>query len=371
MILRNPFLLKGYLDPDHFCDRGKETTALIGAITNGRSVTLISLRRMGKTGLIHHAFSMLKQEYDCVYVDILPTSNLAEFATAFGKAVLNQLESPYEKSIKQLMGIFRKFTPNLVIDPMTGQPSFEINVKTDKESESTLEDIFNYLKKRKKRVVIAIDEFQQVAEYPEKRTEALLRSHIQMLNHVEFIFSGSRKHLLTQMFTQASRPFYQSTELLFMDRIDKVAYSTFVQKHFTKHQKKVKPDKLETIFEWTRLHTFYVQLFCHKLFMQPEKEMTHEVLLRTIQDILAENETYYYGYKNLLTEQQWNLLKAIAHEKSISKINQKDFLNKYDLSASSVQRSIKALEERELIVQEPEGYRVYDVFFGLWMSIRF
>jgi uncharacterized protein len=368
---KNPFLLKGYLDKVHFCDREKETAALVSAITNGRNVTLISLRRMGKTGLIHHAFGQLYQDYDCVYVDILPTSNLAEFTNTFGKAVLNQLENPYEKSIKQLMGVFKKFTPNLVIDPMTGQPSFEINIKTERESESTLDDIFNYLKKRKKKIVIAIDEFQQVAEYPEKRTEALLRSHIQMLNHVEFIFSGSQKHVLTQMFTQASRPFYQSTELLFMDRIHKPAYSKFINHHFNKHQKRIKPDELETLFDWTRLHTFYVQLICHKLFMQPEKELTHDILVRTLQDVLAENETYYYGYKNLLTEQQWNLLKAIAREKSILKINQKYFLNKYDLSASSVQRSIKALEERELVVQETDGYRVYDVFFGLWISMRF
>ncbi len=371
MIKKNPFLLKGYLDSLHFCNREKETDTLVDAITNGRNVTLISLRRMGKTGLIYHTFAQLEKKIDCVYVDILPTSNLAEFTETFGKAVLNQLETPYGKSVKQLLGIFKKFTPTVSVDPMTGQPSFEIQVKTEKESESTLEDIFHYLKKRKKKIVIAIDEFQQVATYPEKKTEALLRSYIQHLTNVDFIFSGSQKHLLIQMFSQASRPFYQSTEFLFMDCIDKEAYTKFIKYHFASHQKKIKPEELETIFEWTRLHTFYVQLVCHKLFALSEKDLTHQVLIRTLQDILAENETYYYGYKNLLTEQQWNLLKAIGKEKSVEKINQKTFLNKYKLSASSVQRSIKALVDRELLVKETNGYRVYDVFFGLWMSWRF
>lgn len=371
MTTKNPFLLKGYLNKHYFCNREKETTGLVNAITNGRNVTLISLRRMGKTGLIYHTFAQLKKNYHCVYVDILPTSTLAEFTETFGKAVLNQLENPYGKSVKQLLGIFKKFTPSLVIDPMTGQPSFEIQIKTERESESTLEDIFNYLKKRKEKVVIAIDEFQQIAEYPEKKTEALLRSYIQNLTHIDFIFSGSQKHLLTQMFSQASRPFYQSTEFLFMDRIDSGTYSKFILHHFSANQKKIKEKEIATIFEWTRLHTFYVQLICHKLFVQPEKELTHEVLVRTLQDILTENEPYYIGYKNLLTNQQWGLLKAIAKEADVPKINQKDFLNKYKLSASSVQRSIKALEERELIVQETNGYRVYDVFLGLWISLRF
>jgi len=371
MITKNPFLLKGYLDKTHFCDRENETATLINAISNSRNVTLISLRRMGKTGLLHHTFAQLKKKYDCVYVDILPTSSLQEFTQTFGKAVLNQLENPYGKSVKQLLGIFKKFTPSLSIDPMTGQPSFEINVKTEKESESTLEDIFNYLRKRKRKVIIAIDEFQQVTEYPEKKTEALLRSYIQNLNQVDFIFSGSQKHLLTQMFSQSSRPFYQSTEFLFMDRINEKAYAKFISLHFSAHHKQIKADAIESIFEYTRLHTFYVQLLCHKIFTQPEKEISHEVISRTLHDILTENETYYYGYKNLITEQQWNLLKAIAKEKSVLKINQKDFLNKYNLSASSVQRSIKALEERELIVLEAAGYRVYDVFFGLWMSLLF
>ena len=164
MIPKNPFLLKGYLDKGHFCDREKETAALISAINNSRNVTLISLRRMGKTGLIQHVFAQLKKNYDCVYVDILPTASLSEFT--FGKAVLNQLENPYGKSVNQLLGIFKKFTPSLSVDPMTGQPSFEINIKNERESESTLEDIFNYLKKRKQKAVIAASSRRSISRAP-------------------------------------------------------------------------------------------------------------------------------------------------------------------------------------------------------------
>jgi DNA-binding MarR family transcriptional regulator len=92
------------------------------------------------------------------------------------------------------------------------------------------------------------------------------------------------------------------------------------------------------------------------------------ILQQTMRDIFAENEPYYYGYKNLMTDQQWNLLKAIAQEGEMKQINQKNFLNKYHLSASSVQRSIKALEERELVIHEKDAYQVYDVFMGRWLA---
>lgn len=90
-----------------------------------------------------------------------------------------------------------------------------------------------------------------------------------------------------------------------------------------------------------------------------------------MQDILLENEPHYYNYQRLLTDQQWNLLKAIAQEEFVSKINQREFLNKYKLSASTVQRSIKALEEREMVIYENDAYRIYDVFLGRWLAMKF
>lgn len=90
-----------------------------------------------------------------------------------------------------------------------------------------------------------------------------------------------------------------------------------------------------------------------------------------MQDILLENEPHYYNYQRLLTDQQWNLLKAIAQEEFVSKINQREFLNKYKLSASTVQHSIKALEEREMVIHENDAYRIYDVFLGRWLAMKF
>jgi uncharacterized protein len=369
MELDNPFLTQGYAGKEYFCDRQAETKKLRTTLENGRNVTLISLRRMGKTGLIHHVFHEMK--VDCVYVDALHTTNLKEFTLLFGKAVINQLESPIGKSWSQITSLFKKIQPSIKVDPLSGQPAFDLAIANEKEAENTLEDIFSYLKKRKRKAVIAIDEFQQISFYPEKKTEALLRSYIQNLHHIQFIFSGSSKHILTAMFSHASRPFYQSTQFLFLEHLEKEIYAAFILHHFTKSRKKIDASIIEEILDWSKLHTFYVQLFCHKVFLRAEKSVSHQLLAEVKEEIFEEIEPYFISYKNLLTEQQWNLLRAIAKEGEVSQINQKTFLNTHHLSASSVQRSIKALEEREMVVQENNSYRVYDVFLGQWLAAKY
>lgn len=365
----NPFLTQGYAGKEYFCDRQTETKKLISSLENGRNVTLISLRRMGKTGLIHHVFQEMKA--DCVYVDLLHTTTLKEFTVAFGKAVINQLENPVQKSWKQVTTIFKRIQPSIKFDPLSGQPSFDLSLINEKEAENTLEDIFNYLKRRKKKTIIAIDEFQQISFYPEKKTEALLRSYTQNLHHVQFIFSGSSKHILTAMFSHASRPFYQSTQFLFLDHLKADVYSQFIQHHFTKSQKKIDSKSIEEILEWTRIHTFYTQLFCHKVYVRTEKSVSPQLLSQVKDEIFEENEPYFISYKNLLSDQQWNLLTAIAKEGEVSQISKKKFLNTHHLSASSVQRSVKALAEREMIVHENDTYRVYDVFLGRWLAEKY
>ncbi len=170
--------------------------------------------------------------------------------------------------------------------------------------------------------------------------------------------------------TQAG-PFYQSTQFLFLDHLKKEDYTPFIIHHFTKSRKKIDLKSIEEIIEWTKLHTFYVQLFCHKVFLRADKLVDPQLLANVKEEIFEENEPYFISYKNLLTDQQWNLLKAIAKEGEVHKINQKNFLNTHHLSASTVQRSIKALEEREMIVHENDAYRVYDVFLGRWLSEKY
>ena len=194
----NPFLITGYQGPDYFCDREKETASLMSALKNGRNVTLISPRRMGKTGLIKNVFYYIQKENKsaaCFYLDIFSTQNLQEFVSLLGRSVLGKLDTLSQSALKSLFSFFKSCRPIVSADEITGMPSVTLDFIPER-SEETLKEIFTYLNQSGVECYIAIDEFQQIIEYPEKGVEGLLRSYIQFTSNVHFIFSGSKKHLM-------------------------------------------------------------------------------------------------------------------------------------------------------------------------------
>ena len=218
----NPFLISGYHSPEFFCDREQETAKILDALSNGRNVTLIAPRRMGKTGLIRHAFYHLKEqqpEIVTLYMDIFSTQSLGDFVRLFANTVLGKLDSAPQKALSRISQFIRSCRPVFTFDEITGVPKVTIDV-APAEEENTLKEIFDYLASSEKRCYIAIDEFQQITEYDEKGVEALLRSYIQFLPNVNFIFAGSRKHVMQEMFTSSKRPFYQSTQVVTIDAIN-------------------------------------------------------------------------------------------------------------------------------------------------------
>lgn len=187
---QNPFLVSGYIGPEYFCDREIETADLFSALKNGRNVALISPRRIGKTGLIQHTFYKLKEgnrEIRCFYIDIFSTQNLSDFIKLFGQTVLGQLDTFSEKIARNLTQFFKSIRPTYSFDSHTGHPTLSFEVQENKAHE-TLKEIFDYLKESNKEIYIAFDEFQQITVYPEAVTEALLRSYIQFLPNIRFIF---------------------------------------------------------------------------------------------------------------------------------------------------------------------------------------
>ena len=207
--LRNPFLYQGYVSPEYFCDRTQETEELIANLQNGRNTVLISPRRMGKTGLIKNAFHHLKeQESDaiCLYIDIFATKNQHDFVQLLGTSIAQEVLSKERKAIKKLLEFFGSWRPVFSTDPMTGAPSVSISIEPAL-TEVSLKTVFDYLNRSKHQVYIALDEFQQIMSYPETGTEALLRSYIQFAPNVHFVFSGSKRHLMSQIFYSPDRPF--------------------------------------------------------------------------------------------------------------------------------------------------------------------
>ena len=168
--MNNPFLIVGYQGPEYFCDREKETEVILSALHNGRNITLVSPRRMGKTGLIKNVFYTLQEKEKnakCFYLDIFSTQNLREFVALLGREILGKLDSLSQSTLKTLLSFFKSCRPVITMDELSGIPSVSLDIVPSKEEE-TLKEIFDYLRQSGRECYLAIDEFQQIMEYPEK-----------------------------------------------------------------------------------------------------------------------------------------------------------------------------------------------------------
>lgn len=372
MRTNNPFLISGYHSPEFFCDRKNETKTIISALHNGRNVTLIAPRRMGKTGLIHHSFYNIKEENAeiiTLYMDILSTQNLGDFVKLFAETVLGKLDSVPQKALSRIGKFIRSIRPVFTFDELTGLPQTSIDI-TSANEESTLKEVFNYLASSEKRCYIAIDEFQQITEYPEKGVEALLRSYIQFLPNVNFIFAGSKKHIMQKMFTSSTRPFYQSTQILNIGEIERREYANFAIENFAKKNLKISEDTFNAMYDRFEGHTWYIQNLLNRLYAYGE-EVNLESVEFAINQVVSEYSYSYVDLLNSLTASNVRLIEAIASEECVKEIYAGEFISKYKLTgASSVSASLTKLEENEIVYKSENGYIIYDRFMSEWLRKR-
>lgn len=370
MNIDNPFLITGYINPACFCDRETETNRIISALENRRNLTLVSIRRLGKTGLIKHIFYQLKDsKYRLLYLDIFATNSLQDLVKVLGNAILQDEKKHSTDYLKKITKLIAGIKARLVFDNITGNPSIELGYSTYQEAEMGIEQIFAYLSSQKHKYIIAIDEFQQITHYSEKQVEAALRTYIQPLTNVSFIFSGSNKHLLTSMFSDYGRPFYQSSDFLLLNRIEKDIYAEFIYQKFSENKRSIDKQEILKLLDYYDTYTFFVQSYFNRLFATGEKKIGADLIEEVKEVILEEREYIFQNYKNLLTEAQFEVLKAVAKENAVTKPNAKDFMKKYGfVQTSSLNRALNALLDKEMVYHEDGAYKVYDVFFAKWLQ---
>lgn len=369
MIPNNPFLISGYHSPEYFCDRKQETAKITDGLHNGRNITLIAPRRMGKTGLIRHTFQNINNQDSKIitlYMDIFSTQSLGDFVKLFANTVLGKLDSNPKKALNRITRFIRSCRPIFTIDELTGIPKVTIDV-VPSEEENTLKEIFDYLSSSEKRCYIAIDEFQQISEYPEQGVEALLRSYTQFVTNVNFIFAGSKKHIMQEMFTSSKRPFYQSSQIITIYAIEKEEYANFAIKHFSENNITLPQNIFDSIYDKYDGHTWYIQVMLNRLYGF-HQDVNEELVNYAISEIISD---YSYSYADLMKaypSSNIRLLKAIAKEGCVKEILSGNFITKYRLrAASSVSTSLKKLTENELVYKTDKGYIIYDRIMDEWL----
>lgn len=370
MFQTNPFVIHGYEGPEYFCDRVEETASVIRLITQTGNVLLTAPRRIGKTGLVEHSFSQAEicDNYYTFLIDIYATKNLHEFTYLFGKSILNTLRSKGRTAWESFLSVLTSLRPNMTFDAM-GMPSWGVEIGDIKNPQTTLDEIFSYLEQADKPCIIAFDEFQTIANYPEKNIEALLRTHIQHCKNARFIFSGSQRHMLAEMFGTTSRPFYQSTVQLSLEPIALSKYVEFAQRHFESAGKHISAVTVETVYNRFEGITWYVQYVLNILYsMTPEGgtcEPDH--VDRAVDIVLGQLDYSMNSLVFQLPAKQKELLLALCREGKTQSLTSKKFLNKYKLTASMVQAAIKGLLEKDFVSSELGTYFIYDKFLSEWL----
>ena len=369
--LDNPFVFQGYEGPEYFCNRVEETENLISALKNGRNITLISPRKIGKTGLINHVFYQIKVENKdaiCIYVDIFSTKNLQEFVELLCKTVIEDALEREKSFANKVLDFFKGLRPTISPDLMTGMPTVSVNV-VPAQAEYTLKSVFSHLNGLGKPVYMAVDEFQQITEYPETGTEALLRSNIQFIHHVNFIFSGSKKHLMEEMFCAPNRPFYQSTQLMNLEPLQEEIYYDFARKFFEAKKGSFSQQVFHDIYQRFDGYTWYLQAILNRLYEQGKKVETDNQAVDAILFHVNALAPHYQMLTSFLTDNQFSLLKAIARAELVEQPLSNEFIKRFELpSTSSVKSALSVLVNKDLVYQTTKGYIIYDRFLGLWLK---
>ena len=335
--INNPFVMYGYKGAEYFCDREKETEKMMTSLHNERNITLVAPRRMGKTGLIHHVFQQLEKQYDdvkCFYLDIFATKNLEQMVQLMASKIA----------------------------------TFSLDFKPNEGRES-LKRIFEYMKQSGKRCYVAIDEFQQIMNYPEDGVEALIRSYIQFPPNVYFVFSGSQQHMMEEMFLSANRPFFQSSLVMSLPCIAESRYLSFANRFLSLQKREVDVDTFTYIYSQADSVTWYVQAILHGIYEHRDEQINKDLVDEVIQELIEEQAMAYQNYCAWLTENQQLLLLAIAKEQIVSSPLSQQFIITHHLPAtSSVKTALKALVDKQLISKTPKGFFVSDRFFAKWLA---
>ena len=370
--MKNPFLTYGYNGPEYFCDRVEETKRLTSLLVNGNHVAMISPRRMGKTGLIHHSFAQqeLMNHYYLFIVDIYATKSLAEMIYELGRAILSVLKSKERKAWERFIQIVGSLRTGITLDAL-GQPSWNLEMGDIQSPNVSLDEIFQYLGAADKPCIVAIDEFQTIMDYPEQNVEALLRTYIQNCNNARFIFSGSKRHMMGEMFSSPARPFYQSASTISLKPIPFDSYSSFITNHFRRGGKQMEAEAIRYVYDKFEGTTWYIQKICNELYAMAEQDCPCGIneVNAAINYAIDEKADIYQDLLSRLSAKQKALLIALSHSGKDVKPTSGEFIKKYHLSsASAVQRSLSALQDKDIITNNNGKYFIYDYFLYYWLN---
>ncbi|CAB1084430.1 hypothetical protein JY97_13910 [Alkalispirochaeta odontotermitis] len=369
--MENPFAYSNYVTGDAFCNRKKEIAEMLQYIRASQNVLLYSHRRYGKSSLIRQVFGEIERKnlkIKAMHVELYGTISEKDFISKTFQC-LNQLESNLERLLQTVNRALKSIRLNLSIDPATGgtsiSPAFEA-VKEKTILEELMKILLTYSQKHK--LVIAFDEFQEVANYTEEGFEKRLRSHVQQHSNICYIFAGSQQHLITEMFNANNRAFYKLAESFPLPKIETKDYIPWVQNLFNRKKTKL-PDKIvEKIIEAFENHPMYIQNLLFHLWEEPAKRAVSQEVITKIEESIIEKRSLEYSVLwETLSINQKKTLKLILLNDGAHLYNADALMSVNLKTASLVTKALSSLMKKEIIVKNG-NYLIQDIVFKKWLQ---
>ena len=377
MLQPNPFIITAdYYGPEYFCDRQAETEAMESNIANGRNTVLISSRRMGKSGLIAHVFNraFVKSNFKTFSIDLYPTSSLAELILLLAKEITGPLKSKGQSLLESFLGIVKSLRPGFKVDPVTGQFVFDLSLGEIVKPVDSLKEIFQYLEGSEVPCLVSMDEFQQIAEYPDNNVLELLRTYVQKCKHTWFIFAGSDRRMMEKLFNNPSEPFYMSCSPLYLDAIQYENYLAFARHHFEAAGKSLQEESFKQVYELFNGHTWYVQRLMNEMFAwtKPGEVADTQMASDALTFVIKTYARTFQEQMSSYPEAQKQLLIAIAKDGQAQQVTSVAFCKKHSMkSPSTVQSALRVLHDKGIVRKDGTTYSVTNRLFGIWLAMAY
>ncbi len=372
----NPFKFGTEVSGDDFCNREEEIAELTQDIRNSANVLLYSPRHYGKTSLIKRVLEIVSKEgFITVYIDLYPAITKEKFIEIYARAISKVVQGNIEKVLSWIKKMVPKLVPKVVIQ--VGGPEIEFEFDKSQPYSPIFADLFkavhNRAKSTDKPAVVVFDEFQEINNYPDDEIEREMRSAFQTHSNVSYIFMGSKRHIMQNMFENTNRPFYRSAKHIPLRKINEDAFSGFISRKFRLGIYDITSRCISEVLEISECHPFYTQQLCYFLWEQERerKKVSEESIQSALMRLLEiENQSFVNLWESLSPKQR-ELVVAIAKDNPPF-IFSKQFLQKHSLgSTSSIQKAIKKLLQREMLLKENGQYIFEDVFFKRWVLYTF
>jgi len=366
-MITNPFYYGGAITDEHFCNRIQELKDLKQDIDAGLNILIYAPRRFGKTSFVLKTLDELKStNTKYIFLDLMYISTQEEFINKYFNAIAQSLEQSSEKIVKFFKSIV-KLRPNINVNfDHSGSPSFSLALSGE-DKYNTLEDVMNSILNFAKdnKVVVILDEFQEIVNL---ELEAKLRSIIQMhSNKISYIFMGSKKSLLNQMFMDKSRPFYKSVKHFAIKEINKSSWYDFIIGKFNQTNKVIDKKYIDEIIAITKGFPYYTQQFAYEIWNITINSVTDEIFSNALKIIISREEDLFTLEWDNITPNQKKAIRIII-DKDGTNLYDEQYLAKYHIKTGSIQTALKALVQKDIIDKSEDKYYFQDPLFKYYVS---